>query len=213
MVFASRQDAGSRLGARLRELDLKVDRVVGLLRGGVVIAKAVADVLERPLDVLAVRKIGHPRHREWAAGALAEKDVIVLDETNPENDPDFRAGLDEVIAEERDRLQRYIAMWHPAIAGRFAGERILLVDDGLATGATAEAAVLSARRQQARTIIVAAPVASITAVKKLAGVADDVLVLHADPAFDAVGRYYAEFDEVSDQQIMDLLKGAKAPVS
>ena len=205
MRFASREDAGRQLGQHLREQCLEVDLVLGLPRGGVLVAAEVARLLNRPLDALIVRKIGHPWHREFAVGALAEPDVVVLDEASVGKNPLLRFQLDQVIAEETARLQAYSSRFHVATALVLEGKTVLLVDDGLATGATAEAAVLSARRQKARRIVVATPVASIHAVERLTPVADDVVALMMDPDFGAVGQYYEEFEETTDEEVLALL--------
>src|SRR5215469_4599646 len=104
MSFASRQDAGEKLGRRLLEESVEVDLVVGLPRGGVIVAAEVAHVLRCPLDVLVVRKIGHPLHREFAVGAMAEGDVVLLDESVMGLN---RARLEQVIKEEKERLWQY----------------------------------------------------------------------------------------------------------
>jgi putative phosphoribosyl transferase len=210
MVFASREDAGQRLGRWLQGLGVEADVVLGLPRGGVVVAAEVARTLQLPLDVLIVRKIGHPLHREFAVGALAESGVVVLDEAVIGANPIVRAELEAVIEEERARLQSYQERFHPAGAPSLADKRVLLVDDGVATGATTEAAALSARKQRARGVTVAAPVASTSAVARLQRVADDVLALWVDPEFDAVGRYYEVFSQTSDEEVLGLLDaGAK----
>jgi len=107
MRFASRTDAGHRLGQHLREQGIEADLVLGLPRGGVVVAAGVARALQRPLDVLIVRKIGHPWQREFAVGALAEPDVVIFDQTFQWKNPLARAELDGVIAEEKERLREY----------------------------------------------------------------------------------------------------------
>jgi len=205
-MFASREDAGQRLGRYLKEQNVAADMVLGLPRGGVVVAAEVARALHLPLDVLLVRKIGHPFQREFAVGALAEHGVILLDENLVGRNPAIRAELDEIIEEEKERLRSYQARFHPEGAPTLAGKAVLLVDDGLATGATTEAAVLSVRKQAARKIVVAAPVASTNAVERLARVADEVQVLWTDPDFDAVGRYYDTFLQTSDQEVLELLQ-------
>jgi predicted phosphoribosyltransferase len=205
MRFASRQDAGCRLGELLREQNVQAELVLGLPRGGVVVAAEVARLLERPLDVLVVRKIGHPWHREFAVGALAEPGVVIFDEASLSEIPVARQQLDEVVAEETARLQSYCRQFHPAGAPALDGKTVLLVDDGLATGATAEAAVLSAKRQRARRVIVATPVASTKAVERLARVADEVVALFTDPDFVAVGQYYRKFLATSDAEVLVLL--------
>jgi putative phosphoribosyl transferase len=206
VMFASREDAGLRLGRSLQEQRVRADLVLGLPRGGVVVAAGVAHTLRLPLDVLVVRKIGHPWHREFAVGALAENGVVVLDESAIGSNPVARAELAEVIHEEKERLHSYQARFHPTGAPELRGKAVLLVDDGLATGATTEAAVLSARKRHANTIVVAAPVASANAVERLARVADEVRVLCADPDFDAVGRYYDVFSQTTDEEVMGLLR-------
>jgi putative phosphoribosyl transferase len=205
MVFTSRQDAGRRLGRWLLGRGVKADVVLGLPRGGVVVAAEVAWTLMVPLDVLIVRKIGHPLHREFAVGALAEGGVVVLDEAVIGANPAVRAELEAIIEEEKARLQSYQGRFHLGGVPSLADKRVLLVDDGLATGATTEAAVLSARRQRARGITVAAPVASTSAIARLQRVAEDVLALWPDPEFDAVGRYYDIFSQTTDEEVLAVL--------
>ena len=205
-MFASREDAGVKLGRCLQDQGVRADLVLGLPRGGVVVAAAVAQILRLPLDVLIVRKIGHPRQREFAVGALAENGVIVLDEGVSGASAAVRAELEAIIQEEKDRLAGYQARFHPRGVPALTGKTILLVDDGLATGATTEAAVLSVRKQSARTIVVAAPVASTNAVERLARVADEVRVLCVDPDFNAVGRYYDVFAQTTDEEVLELLR-------
>ena len=190
----------------MREDGVQADLVLGLPRGGVIVAAEVAHILEAPLDVLIVRKIGHPLHREFAVGALAEGGVVVFDEIASRANTNARAGLEEIVEEEKHRMQAYQAKFHLDGPPQFVGKSILLVDDGLATGATTEAAVISARRRNARSVIVAAPVASTNAVHRLKQVADDVRVLWMDPDFDAVGRYYDVFSQSTDEEVLDLLR-------
>jgi len=208
MVFASREDAGKRLGHFLQARGLRVDFVLGLPRGGVVVAAEVARLLGVPLDVLIVRKVGHPLHREFAVGALAEGDVVVLDQAVIGTNPIIRSELQDVLEEERERLRTYQSTFHRAGGLNLEHKVIVLVDDGLATGATTEAAVLSAKKQKAQRVIVAAPVASTHAVERLHKVADEVIALYADPDFDAVGRYYDEFGQATDEQVLALLAAA-----
>ena len=208
MTFASREEAGKRLGQWLREQGLRADMVLGLPRGGVVVAAEVARFLNLPLDVLVVRKIGHPLHREFALGAIAEGGVVVLDEAVIGPNPIMRAELIGIIEEERQRLLEYQSRFHQNPALNLAGRTVLLVDDGLATGATTEAAILSARAQNAQQVFVAAPVASTHAVQRLKPVADEILALWIDPDFDAVGRYYDIFGQTTDEEVLGLLKAA-----
>jgi predicted phosphoribosyltransferase len=204
-MFASREVAGRKLGSWLIDREIEVDLVLGLPRGGVVVAAEVARLLNRPLDVLIVRKIGHPLHREYALGALAEGGVVVLDEAGIGPDPMVRGELEHVIQEEQERLKSYQARFsHAGVAG-ISSKLVLLVDDGLATGATTEAAVRSAFKQGARGVIVTAPVGSSHAVERLLPIADKVEVMVVDPDFEAVGRYYDSFPQTTDDEVLGLL--------
>ena len=207
-MFASREDAGRKLGRYLREHGYKADVVLGLPRGGVIVAAEVALALGLPLDVLIVRKIGHPFHREFAVGALAEPEVVVLDEAVISKNPLLRIELDQIIREETERLRSYQSRFHRDGLPPLDGKSVLLVDDGLATGATAEAAVLSAKKLNALKVTMAAPVASTHAMERLSRVADDVIALLVDPEFDAVGRYYAMFSQTTDEEVLKLLNPA-----
>ena len=206
MTFASREDAGCRLGRRLRDEGASVDLVLGLPRGGVVVAAQVARELRRPLDVLIVRKIGHPWHREFAVGALAEPDIVILDDETLSQRTDARAELDAVIAEETQRLRNYAAKFCSVGAPDLTSKSVVLVDDGLATGATAEAAILAARARGVQRIVFAVPVASVSAVERLARLGCGITALLVDPDFKAVGEYYTQFDQTSDDQVRSLLQ-------
>lgn len=210
MPFASRQDAGETLGRRLLDDGLGVDLVVGLPRGGVIVAAEVAHVLRCPLDVLVVRKIGHPQHREFAVGAMAEGDVVLLDEGSIGASTGARARLEQVIKEEKERLWQYQIKFHETKGTDFRDRTVLLADDGLATGATMEAAALSARKQGAQRTIVAVPVASTSAFRRLRNVADEVIALIVDPGFEAVGVYYENFSQATDEEVLDLLRAEHA---
>ena len=206
MTFASRSEAGQRLGRYLVEQNVRADLVLGLPRGGVVVAAEVAKLLECPLDVLVVRKIGHPRHREFAVGALAEESTLVLDEEVINRTGVSPADLQEVIAEETARLTEYQARFLRANRPLLKGKIVLIVDDGLATGATTDAAVRSAKNRGAAQVIAAAPVASDNAVERVGRVADKVIALMVDPEFDAVGRYYRSFPQTSDEEVQAILE-------
>jgi len=210
MSFASRQDAGQKLGRHLLNEGVEVDVVAGLPRGGVVLAAEVAHQLQRPLEVLVVRKIGHPMHREFAVGAIAENDVVLLSEkTIPPNET-VRAQLSGIIEEENERLREYQLKFHQGHKFDFSGKSVLIVDDGLATGATMEAAVLSARKQGARQVFIGVPVASRSAVMRLEKLADGVFALIIDPGFESVGSYYESFSQTDDDEVMDLLRAEQA---
>ncbi|MDB6066755.1 MAG: phosphoribosyltransferase [Pedosphaera sp.] len=205
MTFSSREDAGQELGDHLLARGIKVDLVLGLPRGGVVVAAEVARVLRRPLDVLIVRKIGHPRQREFALGALAENDVVVLDRLAMRENRVIPSDVTEIIAEETAHLRDYQAKFHPSGDNPLTGKTVLIVDDGLATGSSAEAAARSAKKKMAGKVILATPVASPSAVDRLSAVADEVISLIIDPGFFAVGQYYDSFPQTTDDEVLALL--------
>jgi predicted phosphoribosyltransferase len=207
MTFASRQDAGEKLGRHLAQQGVQAGLVLGLPRGGVVVAAEVAKVFRCPLDVIVVRKIGHPRHREFAVGALAEPDVVILDQLAMEKTGVIESELRAIIDEETERLKDYQARFHPAGRLRLEDTTVLIVDDGLATGATTEAAVLSAKAQRASRAVVAVPVSSESAWTRLSKVADEVIALLVDPGFEAVGAYYQSFPQTTDEEVLALLRG------
>jgi putative phosphoribosyl transferase len=208
MKFASRQDAGRKLGKLLFERGVTANLVLGLPRGGVVVAAEVARELKLPLDVLVVRKIGHPLQREFAVGALAEPDAVFFHEESLRDFPVVQSELDEIVAEEKKHLIEYRHRFHLSPMPALDGKVILLVDDGLATGATAEAAAISLRQQNAKKILIAAPVASTNAVERLSRVVDEVVVLLEEFDFQAVGQFYAEFSQTTDEEVIALLRDA-----
>lgn len=210
MSFASRRDAGQQLGQYLVNEGVHADLVVGLPRGGVVVAAEVAHWLRVPLDVLVVRKIGHPLHREFAVGALAENGVVLLDERALGSNEAARVMVSDVIREEQERLLHYKRSFHQGQEVDFCDKAVLIVDDGLATGRTMEAAVMAARRKGAKKVMVAVPVGSTSAVEHLERVSNGVFALITDPGFEAVGAYYDAFAQTSDREVVELLRAEHA---
>jgi len=206
MAFASRQDAGAKLGEYLRAEGLQPDLVLGLPRGGVVVAAEVARRLDAVLDVLVVRKIGHPRHREFAVGAIAEPDIVILDQTAIERTHVYPDELRQVIAEEKQRLREYQTIFERDHPPDPTEKSVLIVDDGLATGSTMEVAVKSAFQRKAAQVAVAVPVASTSAFERIQAAGAEVYALVVDPEFDAVGRFYDTFRQVEDEEVVELLR-------
>lgn len=205
-MFADRVDAGRRLGARLREALGEEPRtiVLGLPRGGVPVAAEVAAALHCELDVLVVRKIGYPGQPEVAYGAIGPDGVIVTTERIAEPPDDGIRGIrDRELAELVRRESVYRAGRGPL---ELDGRRAVLVDDGVATGATALAAVRAARGLGAREVIVAAPVGAPDAVARLEAEADAVIVLETPGSFWAVSGWYRDFHQTSDAEVVDALR-------
>jgi putative phosphoribosyl transferase len=207
MPFRDRTDAGQRLATRVCALQLANPIVLGLPRGGVPVAAEVAAALDAPLDVFVVRKIGLPGHEEFGIGAVAEGvyDPVrsdVVDELGI-NPSDFAAFAQSARAEVERRVQRYRGgRALPDVRGR----DVVLVDDGLATGVTAEAALRSLRALGAARVVLAAPVCAQETGKRLAPLADDVVCLEVPDDFLAVGRWYDNFTQTSDDEVVALLQ-------
>ncbi|MFJ6199533.1 phosphoribosyltransferase [Micromonospora sp. NPDC092111] len=204
-TYRDRADAGRQLAERLTALVGQPDVVVlGLVRGGVPVARVIADRLGAPLDVLVVRKLGMPWAPEVAFGALGPAGVRVL------NDPvAARLGPDdiaEVQRREQAELDRREARYRSGRAPLdLTGRTAVVVDDGLATGATARAAVQVTRQLGARRVVVAVPVGSQEAYEMLAADADQVICAQRPPDFGAVGAYYDDFHEVTDDEVTEAL--------
>ena len=206
-VFADRAEAGRLLGARVRaEPGGPVDLVLGLPRGGVPVAAEVAAALGAPLDVLVVRKLGAPGNPEFAIGAVGPAGAIVLQPEGRRLDAGSLARVRErELAELARRERRYRAGRDPL---ELAGQRVLLVDDGIATGATMLVAVEAARALGAAGVRAAAPVAAPDAADAVGRAADGVVVLETPPDFWAVGRWYRDFRATSDEEVLSALRAA-----
>lgn len=208
--FLHRAHAGVLLSRALEQYRGDPDVVVlGLPRGGVPVASAVASALGAPLDVYLVRKLGLPENPELALGALAEPDVQILNEGLMADLHVPSAVVELVTARERQELERRQRRYRgtrplPALEDRI----VVVVDDGLATGATMEAAVRAIRTQTPRRIVVAVPVASRFALMRISAIADEVVCLEAPPNFEAVGQWYAEFGDTGDAEVIALLAAA-----
>ena len=206
--FADRRAAGRELAARLRLLGIEDPIVFGLARGGVPVAYEVAEALGAPLDVLVVRKIGAPSNPELGIGAVAEGDVRVLDPEAVRRMLVSVEELDAAIARARTEVEARVERYRggrPPLDAR--GRTAIVVDDGLATGGTARAALRSVRRQGPRRLVLAVPVGAPEAVHALRDEADLVVCLLQPEAMWAVGLWYEHFDQTADAEITQLLAG------
>lgn len=205
--FADRAAAGRELAAELAKHETDGSPVVlGLARGGMEVAAEVARALDAELDVLVVRKVGHPLQPELGLGALAEDGEPVFDETGL-----ARTGLDEddlaeVVAAERAEARRRVEVYR---RGRppvdVTGRPVVLVDDGVATGVSARAALRALRARHPSRLVLAVPVAAGEALKQLAADADEEVALLVPSRFGAVSQWYERFDQTSDAQVVALL--------
>jgi predicted phosphoribosyltransferase len=209
VTFADRRDAGERLAAILGDLADRPTVVLGIPRGGVEVAAVVAGALGAPLDVVVPRKIGAPGNPELGIGAVAEG-VQVLDERLIRVLGVDAAFLEAEIGEQRREIARRVARYRgdrppPSIAGRTA----VVVDDGVATGGTAVAALRWAAAQGAGTVVLAVPVAPPEAIDRLLTEADEVRALETPRYFSSVGQWYEDFPQVPDERVVALLEEAR----
>lgn len=205
MIFADRVEAGERLGEALRPLAGSNAVVLAIPRGGVIVGEAAARAVGAPLDVVVPRKIGAPGNPELAIGAVAPG-IRVLDRRMVGGLGVSDAYLDREIAAQEAEIER---RQHAYRQGRspqpVEGRVAIVVDDGVATGSTAVAALRWAREQQAARVVLAVPVAPPQSLERLRVEADDVVVLEMPSPFFAVGEWYREFDQTSDRQVVDAL--------
>ncbi|HYV59803.1 MAG TPA: phosphoribosyltransferase family protein [Acidimicrobiia bacterium] len=210
MSFRDRREAGRRLAERLAGLRAASPLVLGLPRGGVPVAFEVAQVLDAPLDILVVRKLGVPFQPELGMGAVGEDGVRVLNPDVLRQARVTEAQLAEVEERERaevDERATRLRRGRPAIP--VAGRTVVIVDDGLATGGTARAAVRVARARGAERVVLAVPVAPPETVAALRADADDVVAVETPEPFFAIGGWYSDFAPTSDTEVVELLRAAR----
>jgi predicted phosphoribosyltransferase len=210
--FVDRREAGGVLAERLKQFANRKDiAVLALPRGGVPVGYEVARALRAPLDVFVVRKLGLPGQAELAMGAIASGDVRVLNEDVLESYPVSQAAIEAVARAERlelERRERAYRDGRPLVP--IDGRIVILVDDGLATGSTMRAAVLAVRRLRPARIVVAVPVGAWQTCEALRDVADEVVCAFTPEPFRAVGLWYADFSQTTDEEVRQLLLRANA---
>lgn len=206
-MFQDRADAGRRLARRLTAYDHPHPLVLGLPRGGVPVAVEVATALGADLDVLVVRKLGAPGNPEFAMGAIGEDDAVVIDHATRRQLHVSEEQVAHTIERERQEIDRRVGAYRGGSRRLgLAARNVIIVDDGLATGSTAAAAVRVARHMGAAHVTVAVPVGSTEAVERIAAMADDIVCLETPEPFRAVGQHYARFDQVADDEVVRLLQ-------
>jgi predicted phosphoribosyltransferase len=214
MMFADRADAGRQLAARLSDYANRPDVVVlALPRGGVPVAFEVARALRVPLDVFLVRKLGVPGREELAMGAIASGNVRVLNDEIVEHLGIPDEVIDAIAAEEQIELERRERLYRnnrPPLDVR--GKTVILIDDGLATGSSMRAAATALRRQAPAHIVVAVPVGAPDTCAEFQLETDHAICLHMPPRFMAVGLYYEDFSQTTDDEVRDLLHRAASEI-
>lgn len=208
-ILADRADAGRHLAARLRDMNLADPVVLALPRGGVPVGFEIARDLKAPLDVLLVRKIGAPGHEEFALGAVveAETPVVILNEGVSARFMDYVKAEAARQAVEIDRRRALYREGRPLVD--LAGRTAIVVDDGIATGATFRAALEAVKQLRAARVVAAIAVAPSDSLPAIEALADDVICLATPAPFYAVGLHYGDFTQTTDEEVMALLKQAK----
>lgn len=205
MHFKDRQDAGKQLAHALRSYKDKDAVIFALPRGGVVIGGEIAKFLNAPLDLIIPRKIGHPDNPEYAIAAVGESgDVVQSGDSFGHIDQEwFKKEVNNQLEEIKRRRKLYLGKKLPLdLKGKIA----IIVDDGLATGLTMKVAIKELRRRKPKEVVVAVPVAPADTVKEIGKLVDDVVVLYVPSGFfGAIGSYYQDFDQVSDEEVIALL--------
>lgn len=204
-MFESRREAGSQLAKLLKKFG-KDSLVLAIPRGGVVVAERIAKELKCPLDVIVTRKLGAPGNPELAIGATTSKGGLVLDKELIRKlgvSQDYIEVEHLRQTEEAKRREKLFSSHKVDLTGK----TIVLVDDGIATGATAEAAIGAIREKAPKKIVVAIPVAPSSVVERLKNEADEVAVLSTPEPFYAIGQFYSSFPQVSDDEVVKILQG------
>ena len=205
--FRDRQEAGRLLAKQLTEMRGKKAVVLGIPRGGIIVARELARALEAELDIVLSHKLRTPGHQELALGSISEDGKLFLNEALVQ---ELGVGSGYI---EKERAQQLVEIKHRAELIRkvrpkvpLKGRLVIVTDDGVATGATTQAALWAVRQEQPRRLIAAIPVGAEETVRRLAEDADETVCLRAPQFFVAVGQFYVRFDQVQDEEMLEILK-------
>ncbi len=210
-MFRDRRDAGSKLAEKLKNYkNRKEVLVLALPRGGVVTGFEVARYLHSPLDVLIVRKIGAPRQPELAAGAISETGAVVLNQDVVSGYGISKKYIDDAVAGQKEEIARRQKLYRKGESiTSLEGKVIVLVDDGVATGATMKAAIEALKGEKIRKLVVALPVAPPETANELKKMVDEFVCLETPQYFMAVGNHYQDFEQVSDEEVVRLIEKSR----
>jgi len=209
--FADRLDAGKRLAQALADFHGKIAVVLAIPRGGVVVGFEIAAALVLPLDVIIPRKLGAPGNPEFAIGAVTEDGSMVLDDSVVAYLGVSRGYVEEESERQRSEIARRMTLYREgAPATEVRGKDVIVVDDGIATGSTMKAALLSVKNRGAKSVTVAVPVGPPSTIQELTRLSDRVVCLYMPEYFEAIGQFYEDFSQTSDDEVLRLLRLSKA---
>ena len=209
-AFRDRKEAGRLLGEALHSLHLPQSIpavVLGIPRGGVVVAKEAADILKASLDIVLSRKLGAPHNPELAIGAISEAGKVFLDQSIVSSTGADKKYIEEEAKRQSAEIVRRSKIFRKILLKTPLGQKaVIIVDDGLATGATMQASLWAARQEKPERLICACPVASREAVERITGYCDEVVCLRLPDFFGAVGQFYSDFGQTTDEEVAGILK-------
>jgi putative phosphoribosyl transferase len=205
--FSDRVDAGKRLGSALIDVVNKGTVVLAIPRGGVVVGYGIAHMLGLQLDVIIPHKIGAPDNPELAIGAITEDGTAILDEPLITYMRVTQGYIRMESERQRKEIQRRLNLYRQnSPPPNLKGRNVVVVDDGIATGSTVKAALASVKKQGATSVTVAVPVGPLSTIRELQRVADQVVCLYMPEDFQAIGQFYSDFNQTSDEEVIDLLE-------
>jgi putative phosphoribosyl transferase len=210
LIFKDRVEAGRRLAEALGEYRGKDVIVLGIPRGGVIVAREVAEALGAPLDVVVTRKIEAPGEPEYALGAVTQDGDVMMDRQAAESLGATPAYLDEQVRKKREEVKERMRRFRGAEPyPRLEGKTVIIVDDGIATGSSVSAAVLTVRKMKPKDVVVAVPVAPADAVETLSQDGYRVVCLETPGPFLAIGEFYGDFEQVEDGEVRRILDDSR----
>jgi len=214
-MFTDRKDAGLKLAEKLEHLrDRKGVLVLALPRGGAVTGLEIARSINAPLDVLIVRKIGFPGQEELAIGAVSETGTVILNQQIIARGEVLKKYIEEEISTQKKEIDRRIRLYRGGRRLEFEhlrGKTVILVDDGIATGATMKAAIATLKEESIERLVAAVPVSPVETADDIREMVDEFLCLHVIVDFTAVGNYYRDFKQVSDEEVARILRESRSP--
>ncbi|SHF44121.1 Predicted phosphoribosyltransferase [Desulforamulus putei DSM 12395] len=207
-MFKNRIDAGQRLAESLKKINIQEGIVIAVPRGGVVVGAQVAQALDIPLDIIIPKKVGAPQNPEVAVGAVTEDGTVIYNQNLLNrlglSEKDLAPAVQKIISEIKRRMTAYRGS---SKSPDFSGKHVILVDDGIATGFTIMAALRSIKNAGCQAVTLAIPVAPPDTVERLEKEVDHLVCLVSEEPFYAVGQFYRDFSQISDDEVISILKG------